>query len=437
LGIKVKISSLAQHMAHINYNNILNEIGAKTYLHLLVNDILFDESELYLLNSDIDKLPYEERMRISVAFNQLKNIDDNEEIPSIILPNIDYDDVKDIRVEWATEGIVYGKVLGHKKSYKLTIPMNNKWAIIYEDGFTEIIDVNIPNFEVMIDMISVLVRKTGKKIRRFYQWRGKINVFLRIDFENGEVKRLKIGEISVDWKGHKELSKLAKVRLKFLAKELKRLEKMVNKATGPKRRKLQNTINKIEQQIRILHKARQRHYVAALQIHGYVGDYKIRRRIWIKKRSMVVNNVVVRAPVAPKTQKISFGNQEVIVLPIKQLDINNYKTVNVFTVNKKFTFYGKFGKLNHELRVLATPKRKVTVPTYSNARESVFRQFVRTTRNPVKVTELIGDAAKVWVIVPLRGVARVELINRDHRHEGLDRILVHLHNQVLVFIHRL
>ena len=29
------------------------------------------------------------------------------------------------------------------------------------------------------------------------------------------------------------------------------------------------------------------------------------------------------------------------------------------------------------------------------------------------------------------------IINKDHRKEGLDRILVHLDNQVCIFIHRL
>ncbi len=424
------------------------------YRDLLAGTLIgIDEDELYLYVEPrtFDWHPDEGRFDVSAVYDELKKAIEKVEdmdIPIINLEDIDPLTLKEWWVEWRTNGIVYSRVLGTKKSYRFTPKIPELIAFKFMEIPPVIEKTTIPSFEVAVDTISIKVKKDGRKVRRFWEYRGVIEVWFVARTIDGKKIERKIGEIKVDWKGQKRLLKDAKKRVKELKKLRKKLEEMRKKAEGKMKARITRELKKIERSLSFWLKAKNRHYKTGLQLWGQIGDYRIKRIVFFKKkkgkkttvkRKTVYNEIVDGYWVVKKdVQKLRYGNQEIIIMDIDSIDTETLNVRHKTVTNREYQFYGRYGKLNHRLKVVAVPQRKIEVAVLAQAREKVFRKYVKTIRHAIEVFEIEGDE-KIWVIRPTDSskVARFVIINRDHRKEGMDRVLVHLDNQVMLFIHKL
>lgn len=433
------VSKLATQLA-VEVEWERDDVFFKDLLAAMVAGVATDEADLLLYDPAVfDSMPDELRLAFAHEYDMIRRVKEELETGRLQLLLIDVSelnrfDVVDWWLEWRTNGIVFGKVLGKKKSYSFTLPLPVDVVVRFGDGY-EHNKITIPRFEVAIDIISIQVAKSKKRVRRFWQWRGGIEVYFIVRLRNGKLYRKKIGEIKADWKGHARLIDEAKRKVKALKKRIRELEELRDKTLGSKRAVITRKINKLRKSLELWSKAKQRHYAARLQVWGQVGDVKIKKRVWFKRKHK--DSVILKAMATTKkeVQILEFGNQKITVLSRHLVD--GIKVNHVSVTGRRYAFYGKKGKLNHELRVLAIPQRKVKVQTLVQAREQVFRKFVKTRKHPVIVKELVADNAKVWLVEPVDGVSRVVLISKDHAKEGLDRVLIHLDNQVLIFEHRL
>ncbi|MHA1590343.1 MAG: hypothetical protein ACTSVA_07050 [Candidatus Njordarchaeales archaeon] len=360
-----------------------------------------------------------------------------------------------IWLEWKTEGQVFSKVLGKKKSYKFTLRIPPIVVCDYEKCKQIDYENMYPTFEIFVDIIDIYVKKSDKHIRRFWNREGKITVYLVLEnVRTLERKKYQIGEISVKWLPHEPVDRLARKRVHFLRNRIKELERRADLSMylGEKLR-IRSIIKKLKEKLNKELKKTYRQWQCGLVIRGKIGDIEIRKLLLKpklpkpkKKRKRKLLDAV--GIVAIKENEITSERWGIKVVGKEELKeiLVNTKLKHVFTVNKRVSFYGKYGKMNHEVKVVSIPRRKIEVEILVQARERVWRKLVQVKKHPVRIYEYMSDnisglfaeGKKIWVIEPVDNVARFEIINRDHAGEAMDRIMVHLERgQYLVFYHEL
>jgi len=352
----------------------------------------------------------------------------------------------DIRLEWKTSGQVFGKVLGRKKAYSFRLELP-PIVVVGRDGEREVFTER-PSFEIFIDFIDVFIRKENRHIRKFWNREGVIAVYIRVD-RDGRRERYKIGEIKIRWISHRKIDKIARRRARRIAERIRGIESRIDeikrlmKQGLPVNRKLIPWLlaakRKLEEALqRELEKTR-KHYACALMIDGKIGDIPV-RRLLLKPRERTRKRVDAVAWAFTQRREVVTGNWSMRVMTIEEarrmLETMRFKHVCV--VNERYDFYGLRGKMGHGLRILAIPGREVELYAMVQVRTGAWRRMVTLRRMPVKVSEHINGNEKMWVIEPMKSASRFVIVNSDHAHEGLDRVMVQLEKgECLVFTHKL
>jgi len=335
-------------------------------------------------------------------------------------------------IEIETDGFVYDRVIGDKKAYLAVLPL--KFFVYNEptiDGFDQ------PSFMVALDRVFIKVKKDGKVIRRFWQRQGRISFFLvvRNVLTREIVDRVPIGELEVRFVGFKPLDPKAMREARELAKKKKKLKEMLKTAVGKEKEKLEDEVKKLEEEIKKLVARGQPHAMIRLRVRGEVGDAKIDEEIVAG---------LYKAREIPEPFRRGPHNRWKILHVDTEDELSKIligmKKMWEGEVSEVFTFYGNQGKMNHILKVLAKPIRKMEVEVLTEARGSVWRKVVKVKKNPVKIAEYVSKdkRKKVWVISPLKNMARFVIINKDHKFENLHRVMCHIKKgRYIVFIHEL
>ena len=359
-----------------------------------------------------------------------------------------------IWLEWKTEGIVYSRVLGKKKSYRFNIKIPP--VVVCDGNICKNIDFEnmYPTFEVAMDFVDVYVKKEDKHVRRFWEKKGKITIFLVIeDVHTLERKKYKLGEIEIIWVSHEQIDRLARKRVHKIRNIIRKLKERYERSTGSEKARIKREIKKLEIKLERELKKTHRQWLGGLAVRGKIGDIEINRILLKpklpksrkKKRKKYPDALAVATIKDNNVTSERWGIRIASREELRKI-IENGKLKHVFTVGKRASFYGKYGKMNHEIRILGIPRRKIKVEILAHVRESVWRKFVKINRHPVKIYEyisndsngLFNEGKKIWVVEPVDNVARFEIINRDHAGEAMDRIMVHLEKgQYLVFYHEL
>jgi len=344
-------------------------------------------------------------------------------------------------LEWKTDGIVYGKVLGNKKRYQLRLPLPPMVICDYEKCIMLGSESDLPSFEVTMDFVSIYVMKDKKKIRRFWEREGKIEIYLameKLKTYPPEIQKIKIGEIKVVWMGHREVDRLAGLRVRRLRKLIEELRQKKEAAFNVMEKvSIANMIRKLEEKLQRELLKTQKQWIAGLKIEGKIGEIPIRKIVAFAKKPEV------KAPVSPRTKEIESDRWGVKVVDGEELKrlLEGKKFVTSFVLRDGETkLRGLHGWMNHVIRILGIPKRKIEVEVLVQARESAWRKLIKVNKHPIKISEYIDEdrMVKYWIIEPIDNVARFSIINKDHRSEGLDRILVHVKKgRYVVFYHEL
>jgi len=376
--------------------------------------------------------------------------------------------------EWRTNGIVYSKVLGSKKSYSFKLPLP---PILLCDGQRcRSLEPEFPTFSVAMDFVSLLVEKERKRVRRFWEREGKIDIYLVIErlrtkpvkkdkvklvkelkrksfkIEKVEaelarelrasflkIEKVKLGEIKVRWVGHRAVDDLASRRVRRLKKMIKELKEK-NEALKNLSVKLSvsSRIKKLEEGLRKELAKSRKQLAAGLMISGNVGGVSIKKLVVFSRKREV------KVPVSQLRETQLDNDRWGIMLvddeeKLKAL-LKGKKFIATFVLKDETKIRGLSGWMNHVIRVVSIPQRKAEVATLAQVRENVWRNLVKVNKHPVKVSEYLDEEkyVKYWVLEPIDNVARVLINNKDHAGEGLDRILCQVKKgEYVVFWHEL
>jgi len=338
-------------------------------------------------------------------------------------------------LEWKTDGIVYGRVLGDKKRYQLRLPLPP--ILICGDRCRLLGSASdLPSFEVTMDFVSIYVKEERKEIRRFWEREGRIEVWLawkRVG-SSEPAQKLKIGEIKVVWMGHREVDRWAGFRVRKLRRLIEEFRQRREKEFNPSvKAAIARKIKKLEERLqRELLKTR-RQWIAGLKVEGSIGGIPIRRIIAFAKKE-------ARAPVSFRALGVESERWGVAVVDewlLKKM-LEGAERVAEFVLREGETkLRGLRGWMNHVIRIVGVPQRKVEVEVLAQVKESAWRNLIKVNKHPIKVSEYNkDDLVKYWVIEPLDNSARFVIVNKDHRDEGLDRIMCHIKKgRYVVFYH--
>jgi len=340
-------------------------------------------------------------------------------------------------IEVETEGFIYDRIVGDKKSYLIKLPYvfyvcisEVCKPIVFGRKRNGVEGESYPKFMVTLDRVFISVRKDGRIIRRFWQREGRIKFYLVVHNAREVIERKQIGELSIKFKGFKPVDEKAMEKARRLAKVLKELKQKRELASGKEKARMTKQIKKLEEKIKELVARSQPHGLARFRIVGWIGDKEI--------------NEVIEAGIYKSSESASFfGNWRIIYVKDDE-DLNVWirdmeKKWEGF-VEEKYTFYGNYGPINHELRILTKPVKRIEVETLTQTREFVWKKLVRIKKYPLKIEEYISKDGnlKIWVMSPLENMTRFVIINKDHKFENLHRVMCHIKKgRYIVFIHEL
>lgn len=315
-------------------------------------------------------------------------------------------------IEFVTEGAVYSRVIGRKAwRFKINYIMN---LIAGDTHYAEPIS---KEFEFAPLILSIEIPGEGRKIRKFWDYKGRIRIFA-----DAQVFREKII--------HKDGRKIKTASVKREKVELMRIEVYWLGHAAGEQKKLSKLIKKYRkrgrdppEEIIIRWAEMPRHRKAKLLL-----IYKDRYGEELKRE------VVEAEAITRDEDKISFGSQTLIV----KKDCGTLAGDGRI-VQKIFKFEGERGPLHHEMIVARRPPRKIKVKAFILAKQRYLQNVLENRlAPPARVSEARLTNEKVWAIEPADEWTEIILKNKDHRKEALDRILIHLANgQKAIFIHNL
>jgi len=336
------------------------------------------------------------------------------------------------RIEYETEGFIYDKVLGSKKSYMVVLPL--KFFVCDGERYVPTLDDVFapPMFMVALDRVYVYVKKEKRVIRRFWSREGRVKLYLGVyrDLLGKPIKRIPVGELRIKFIGFRPLDHKAMREARKLAREINELRKKLEVASGEEKAKLEAEIARKIEELKMKMARGQPHALARFRVWGKVGEEKV---------DMVVIGGRYRA-----YEVKSFSGSWWIVYIDSEKELIRWLEgmvkVRESIARKKYVFHGNHGPLNHELTVLPKPCKRIEVETLGEAHELVWRMHTKTRIFPVRISEYISmdGRRKVWVITPMKKVTRFEITNNDHKQENVYRVLCHVkRGRYVVFVHKL
>ena len=418
--------------------------------------------------------------------NKLKLTD---QFNKVIIPrlNLKNEEVEDVRFEFITSGLVFGKVLG-KKAYKINVPNIAENSILNSKIVTNKVivngkeySVNWPNFEfVNPDKVTVYIRELLKKSRNgckgksfrnvFWGWDGSVTLRVIVKTRCGKVGYYDLLRVIFVYKGNasaglawaNERRREYKKRIKAILNYIRVLygnevadavsggyvNHIVNNVKNVKVRRLLlkkvDIIKRLREEMNEVAKLMNRNsgsrFIVIVEYDMYNSSNSITRFYTLTKEATV------------KTEDRwvdEFGHQKFILVN-KEEKVEKLAGIKLETevfrdvVKKEFKPFGRRGRLNHKIVAQAIPPKELFVNSKEEANVRWLRDNVKVKRSRlfVNVYNGVDTGNKEWIVYVVTGVgnntARLVVHNWDHRAEGKDRILVHLHNnKKFVFAHML
>jgi len=359
---------------------------------------------------------FDERMRIRKIHEALKGM-------GIVVEA--FEEISNPRIEWESDGFVYDRIIGDKKTYRFQ-PILPPILVCNHVECVEAYN-DFPSFEIALDRVFVMVRKGKRVLRRFWSRKGKVRIFLAYS-RNGKEERVQIGELKVKFVGFMPVDPKAMEKVRRLAKVMKKLKLKRKNSSGKEKAELTRQIKKLEERIRNLVRRAQPHIVARLVVEEKIEGVSLRRTIYAMRFKEYVAE-------GGKWKIIYVDDESELRKWINEME-KKWEGI----VNERFVFYGNRGPMNHELRVLSKPGKRIEVETLTQARESVWRLLVKVKKHPIKVEEYVSKDGKrkAWIISPVENAARFVIVNRDHKHENLHRVMCQVkRGRYVAFIHEL
>ena len=429
----------------------------------------------------------------------------------VIVPELFFamKEIEEVRFEYITSGLLYGKVLG-KKAYKVTVPAVAENTILNSRIVTNKIIVNGKEYKVdwpefyfaNPNKITVYIKQLLKKSRSgwkgksfrsiFWQWDGSVTLRVIIKTKNGKEGYYDLLRVIFVYKGNssaalewankrrREYKRKIKAILSYIraayndevAKAVSKgdIKYIINNVDNRRARnflvRMAETVARLRREMNEIAKLMNRNSGSRfLVIVEYNKLYnpviteikKVERKDGKKDVEIITKNVPTRFYAEIKEVAVEsedrwfdeFGHQKFLIVnrdekveKLTGIKLEAEEFSNV--VKKEFTPFGRLGKLNHKVVAQAIPPKTVYVNKKEEAVIKWIWEHVKVKRTKLFVSVYSGKdtAGRDWIVYSITGVgnnaARLVVYSYDHRHEGKDRILVHLqNNKKLVFAHML